>query len=139
MKKHAAIMLRNNEGKFLFVKRLDNVKTLPSAWTFPSGTVEEGESTINTMLREAKEELGVSIHSSELISEIELPEFDVKLYFFMSDNYEGTPTMLATDEMQAIEWMSFDEFFSKFTDEEIGHGLVKLRNDPVLDKFRNNK
>lgn len=43
MKEHAAIIIKNNEGEVLFIKRALDKKTLPGAWSFPSGTVEKGE------------------------------------------------------------------------------------------------
>ncbi len=43
MKEHIALVIKNRNNDILFIKRSMNKKTLPGAWSFPSGTVEEGE------------------------------------------------------------------------------------------------
>jgi len=41
MKNHAAIMIRDGDGRVLFIQRSMKKSTLPGAWSFPSGTVEK--------------------------------------------------------------------------------------------------
>ena len=59
MKEHVAIIIRDKENKILFIQRSLDKKTLPGAWSFPSGTVEEGEEAYTTFIRESEEELGI--------------------------------------------------------------------------------
>jgi len=131
MKDHVAIMLRNQDGKILFIQRSMKKKTLPEAWSFPSGTVEEGEDVFVTASRETMKELWVGALAVDSIAVRELPEFSVRLYFVVCDICEGeVASITEPDEIDEIEWMSMGGFFDRFSDDEIGHGLVWLRANP---------
>lgn len=131
MKIHAVLVLEN-EGDILFVKRFMKKKTLPGAWAFPSGTVEEGEEVFQTIKREALEEIGAEVKCERILAETELPEFEVKLVFVLCSIVNGDIKIKEPDEIEKIEWMRFSEFFEKFLDNEIGHGLVWLRKNPEI-------
>lgn len=130
MKEHAALVIKN-QGKILFIKRSLNKKTLPGIWSFPSGTREEGEDIFQTAMREAKEELDLEIIPQKIIAEHELPEFSTKLIFILAD-LKNLPTIKDYDEIDSFEFMTFSEFFDKFSDLEIGHGLIWLRKNQDL-------
>ena len=132
MEEHVALIIKNENREILFIQRSFNKKTLPGAWSFPSGTVEEGENINKTALREAYEELGVEINFDKIIAETELPEFSVKLIFVLCSIKNGKIFIKEPNEINKIEWMTFNEFFNKFSDNEIGHGLVWLRKNPEI-------
>ena len=132
MKSHVALVIKNDSGEILFVQRSMNKKTLPGIWAFPSGTVEEGESIYETAGREAFEELGVRVDSEKLFASCELSEFSVKLQFVLCNIKSGKPFIKELDEIDKIEWMTFHDFFKRFSDEEIGHGLIWLRKHPEI-------
>ena len=133
MKDHVALLIRE-ENKFLFVKRSRKKKTLPNIWAFPSGTREEFEKIEDTARREASEELGVEIDPEKIIAIKELPEFNVKLHFLVSTIRSGTPIIKERNEIEELAWFEFEEFFSKYPDEQIGHGLIFLRQNPEIWK-----
>lgn len=56
--KRSKIILENNDGNILLVKEFD-------AYQLPGGHVEEGESYIDALIREVKEEVGVDIPLKE--------------------------------------------------------------------------
>src|SRR3989344_279802 len=119
MKDHVAILIKDQK-KFLFIKRSKNKKTLPNIWAFPSGTKEDGESVEATAIREAFEELDVLITSKKLLTIKELPEFGVRLHFLIAEVESGIPTIKEVNEIDKIGWLTFNEFFNKFSDNEIG-------------------
>ena len=47
--------------KFLVMKRAADVRLYPSAWQVITGTIEEGETALQTALREVKEETSLEI------------------------------------------------------------------------------
>ena len=54
-------------------------------------------------------------------------------FVIKSDNKKiGEATIKEPNEIDKIEWMTFNDFFNKFSDDEIGHGLVWLRKNPHL-------
>lgn len=133
MKQHAALVLRN-EDKVLFVKRSMKKKTLPGMWAFPSGTVEKGEEVYDTIRREALEELNVEVNTEKILAETSLPELSVNLIFVLCSIKSGKLTIKEPDEIDRFEWMKFPEFFERFSDNEIGHGLIWLRKNPEIWK-----
>jgi 8-oxo-dGTP diphosphatase len=131
MKDHAVLVLKN-ENKILFVKRSLKKKSLPGLWSFPSGTVEQGEEIYQTIIREAKEELDVEVQPQSIFAKKELTEFSVQLHFVLCKILNGKAIINEPDEIDKIEWMTFQDFFNKFSDTEIGHGLVWLRKNPQI-------
>ena len=134
MKEHAVIVLRDSGGRILFVRRSVKKKVLPGIWAFPSGTIEEGEEIFENVRRGGMEELGLEVLPERIFGEVELGEFSVKLYFVLCSFADGEPRIAEPDEIDEMEWLSFDDFFERFSDDEIGHGLIWLRKNPDLWK-----
>lgn len=132
MNEHAAIIIRNEHNEILFIKRSMKKKTLPGAWSFPSGTIEAGEDVRKTTVREANEELGVVVDMEKLLATNDLPEFSVRLHFVLCKIKNGEPSIKEPDEIDKIEWMKLSDFFKKFSDDQIGHGLIWLRKNPEV-------
>ncbi len=130
MKNHAALILHDHD-KILFVKRSATKKILPNIWAVPSGTMEEEETSEQTALREAKEELKCDITVEKILAVVELPEFDSRLHFILCKSSNDIH-YFDTNEIQEIQWLTFEEFFNIFTDEQIGHGLQYLRKHPEI-------
>lgn len=134
MKEHVALIILNDNKETLFIQRSFKKSTLPGAWFFPSGTVEIGEEPNTTAIREALEELDIKISPKEIIATKELSEFGVKLLFLTCTIKNNEPIIKEPNEIEKIEWMNFDNFFNKFTDKDIGHGLIWLRQNPEIWK-----
>jgi len=133
MKNHAAIIL-HNKNKILFVRRSAIKKSLPNIWAFPSGTIEEGESAEMTTIREAREELGIDIEIEKPLALVELPVVGVRLHFIVCTIKSAKEIIFDPAEIQTIKWLTFEEFFNEYSDEQIGHGLIYLRKHPDLWK-----
>lgn len=131
MKNHAVFILRDGD-KFLFVQRAATKKSLPNIWAFPSGTIEEGETPEITIIREAKEELGVDVQIEKSLAKVELPELQARLHFIVCAANLATPIIFDPGEIQKIRWLTFEEFFKEYSDQQIGHGLIYLRQHPEI-------
>ena len=59
----AGTIIINNEGKVLLQQRTDNLK-----WGFPGGSLELGESFEEAAIREAKEEVGLTLNTLKLFN-----------------------------------------------------------------------
>lgn len=132
MKEHVAMVVRNDDGDFMFIQRALTKKTLPGAWSFPSGTIEEGEDVLETARRECKEEFGVKVLADKVFGSVDLSEFDVRLHFVLCYLDDKEPKSFDKKEIEEIEWFSMEDFFERFEDDEIGHGLVWLRKNPEV-------
>ena len=132
MQNHSAIVIKDKGNRILFIRRALTKKTLPGAWSFPSGTVEDNEDINSTTIREAKEELGVDVVVKKMFAVHDLPEFSVRLNFVLCEIKKGETLIIDKNEIDKFEWMKFADFFDRFSDNEIGHGLVWLRKNPKI-------
>ncbi len=67
------VPIYNKEGQccILFTQRTDNVKEHKGQISFPGGARQEGESLLDTALRESQEEVGLSPNEVEILGELD--------------------------------------------------------------------
>lgn len=89
-------------GKVLLTQRWPG-RHLGLTWEFPGGKVEEGESDIEALERELREELGVSAEIGSCCFETRhgYGSREVHLLIFRCKLIEGTPRAL---DVKAMEW-----------------------------------
>lgn len=131
MKDHVALIIKKDK-QILFAKRSKFKKNLPNIWAFPTGTVKEGEKIEETAKREAREELGIEVETEKILAIKELPEFGDRLYFLVCIIKSGEPKIQEPKEIDEIQWKTFADFFNAYNDSQIGHGLIYLKNNPLL-------
>lgn len=61
----AAVVLVNTDGEILLAQRPAG-KALAGLWEFPGGKIEQGETPETALLRELKEELGITVAADDL-------------------------------------------------------------------------
>lgn len=100
---HVACAIIEQEGKVLAAQRSAST-SLPLKWEFPGGKIEAGESPEQCLLREIREELGVSVHIDRALSASthSYPGFTVTLYPFTCRLKSGDITM---HEHHALQWI----------------------------------
>jgi 8-oxo-dGTP diphosphatase len=88
---------------------------LAGQWEFPGGKVEPGESDVDGLARECREELGVQIAVGELLGCIESPGFALRVY--LAELIAGEPQPLADHdelrwlgaaELEDVAWLPAD-------------------------------
>ena len=131
MKDHAALLIRQN-NQFLFVKRSKSKRIMPGLWAFPSGTKEEKESIEETAKREAFEELDVKIEIEKILAVHEVKEVGARLHFIVVKISGGNLKIKEENEIEELAWWTFKEFFERYSNKEIGNGLIYLRKNPEL-------
>lgn len=62
--KEASVVVLVKGEKVLLAKRSKDSKNFPNEWSFVGGKVEEGETPLDAVVRETKEELGVGLTPS---------------------------------------------------------------------------
>lgn len=102
----AACALIDADGRILLAQRPEG-KSLAGMWEFPGGKVEEGESPEVTLIRELKEELGISVNEACLapltFASFAYEDFHLLMPLYVCRRWEGIPTGV---EGQALKWVS---------------------------------
>ena len=107
----AAIVRR---GRILAARRAAPAD-LAGQWEFPGGKVEPGESEVDALARECREELGVRIAVGEPLGRVESPSFALRVY--LAELVVGEPRPLADHdelrwlrpaELEDVPWLPAD-------------------------------
>ena len=76
----------------------------------PGGHLEANEDIFDGMIREAKEEIGISIkrEDMEILHIYHRYKRGMLKFVFKADKYEGTPINNEPDKCEKIEWIDFE-------------------------------
>lgn len=93
-----------NQDQFLICQRPEG-KSCAFLWEFPGGKIEPGESGEECIIRECREELGVTIRVLKKVTDVvyDYPDRSVHLHFYLAEIAEGT---LTRKEHKALAWIS---------------------------------
>ena len=99
----AAGILRDSSGRVLITERLCD-GPFDGLWEFPGGKIADGETSIQALIRELAEELGIAVAMSQPFMELhhEYPDRIVDIEFFVVTSWSGTPAGL---EGQGLRWV----------------------------------
>ena len=93
--------------RFLACQRPES-KARGGLWEFVGGKVEPGETKRQALIRECREELGITVSVGEAFLELthSYPDLTIQLTVFHASIAEGTPRLL---EHQAMRWVTAKE------------------------------
>jgi 8-oxo-dGTP diphosphatase len=101
----AACALIDPDGRVLIAQRPPD-KAMAGLWEFPGGKVEPGERPEEALIRELREELGVTVQEACLapftFASHAYPEFQLLMPLYLCRRWDGTPT---AHEHTAIKWV----------------------------------
>jgi 8-oxo-dGTP diphosphatase len=108
------VLIFNEKREFLIIQRLKNDNVLPGYWDIPGGTIEDRESIVNGVRREAREETGLEISNPSLFFHTwNIDERKAKCFIRMIflAKYDGDPSAIRLDssEHEACAWIAFDD------------------------------
>ena len=95
--------LIQKDGRFLICQRPAH-KARGLLWEFVGGKVEPGESKAQALIRECREELGVTVTVQDVFMEVthEYPDLIVHLTLFYARIAEGEPQKLEHNDLRWI-------------------------------------
>ena len=147
--KSVHIWVLNTNGELLLQKRSKNKKFFPGVWDCAfAGHIEAGETSIETVVREGKEELGIDINLNNLkhlmTNKEELyhdnifnREFvDVYVY---EDNIDINLLKIQKEEVSDVKWMVAEEFFKNIYKKNSEFLYYHEKEYNCLDKYIKNK
>ncbi|MDE1475459.1 8-oxo-dGTP diphosphatase MutT [Xenorhabdus bovienii] len=94
-KKHlhiaAGIIKNTNDEIFITQRHVDS--HMGGFWEFPGGKLEQGEIPEQALIRELKEEVGITVTHCELVETIthEFSDRNITLYFYLVDQWKNEP------------------------------------------------
>ncbi len=101
----AACALIDPDGRVLIAQRPPG-KSMAGLWEFPGGKVEAGERPEDTVIRELREELGITIKEACLapftFASHTYADFQLLMPLFICRRWEGTAT---AREHTALKWL----------------------------------
>ena len=126
MRDVAAALIWQDE-KFLICQRPAH-KARGLLWEFVGGKVEQGETPAEALVRECREELGITVAPGDVFCQVlhEYPDITIRLILFNATIAEGVPQLL---EHAALAWITpsqIDGYEFCPADEEILELLRKL-------------
>lgn len=103
-------------------------------YTLPGGHVEPGESFVDAVVREMKEETGLTISNPHLVGIKQFPIENGRyiVLLFKSADYCGD--LISSDEGK-MEWIDVDKLSEVNVVEDLPE-LLKVMNDPNLNEFQ---
>lgn len=118
----AAVALVDADRRVLIAQRPEG-KQLPGLWEFPGGKVEPGERPEETLIRELREELAISVKEPCLapltFSSYRYPDFHLLMPLFICRRWEGIPQAMEHQALRWVEPMRLREFPMPAADEPL--------------------
>ncbi|MGW0179909.1 NUDIX hydrolase [Nocardia sp. NPDC003345] len=120
------LLLVDGRGRMLFGRRADTGYE-DGAYHLPSGHLEAGESVVAALVREAKEEIGVTIDAAALNFAHVMHNSSSGgrvAFFFQVERWEGEPANMEPDRCDDLAWFTLDELPDRMIDycrDALGH------------------
>lgn len=109
----AVLPMIYKDGKVLLQLR-QNTGYKDGYWDFAgSGHVEKGETATQALIRECREELGISISEDEPtlkhISQVVFPERTYLYFYFSVHHFDRIPTIQENEKCAQLAWFSIEQ------------------------------
>jgi len=113
--KEVALIILNDKGEILLQKRVSTKEIEPNKWAWHGGHVIAGETSIDAIIRETKEELGIILSKDqiELLVELKrdkLPNRQFTTAYYSVCNLSVEDFSIQEEELSEVKWFSFKKF-----------------------------
>ncbi|MCR5186963.1 MAG: NUDIX domain-containing protein [Clostridia bacterium] len=119
------LWIMNSKGEFLIQKRSMKKKINPGIWSITGGGADSGETTLDAVYRECKEELGIDIKPDELqlIMSIKRPYVFMDIYLAKID-IAIEDIVMEESEVDEVKWATEDEIKKMIAAKEMGSSIT---------------
>ena len=105
-------VIRNNEGKYLVLKRSEREIAYPGMYTLPGGKVEDNDTVEETLVKEAKEEANLDLKPGKILlkdkSFIRPDDQTVKVFSYLCE-VENSDNIKISDDFTDYKWVLFED------------------------------
>ena len=113
--KEVALILLNDKGEILLQKRSSTKEIEPDKWAWHGGHVIAGETSIEAIIRETKEELGIALTKNQIKSLVELkrdklPNRQYTIAYYSICNLDIDNFIIQKEELSDVKWFPFKKF-----------------------------
>ncbi|MEK7122855.1 MAG: NUDIX domain-containing protein [Patescibacteria group bacterium] len=109
----AGVIVFNNEGKILLAKRGPLARNEKGRWEFPGGAVEFNETCEDAAIREAKEELDITIEILELLEATNHIILEERQHWvspsYIARHVSGEPTIMEPGKLDEVRWVALSD------------------------------
>lgn len=114
-----AALIRKENGFMIFQRPITKTRALQ--WEFVGGKAEQGETLEEALVRECREEIGVTVKPLDIFMEVDhtYPDIDIHLTLFNAEIVEGEPQMLEHNDIRCITPEEIDNYNFCPADDEI--------------------
>jgi len=105
------VWIMNSKNELLIQRRNPNKRIHPNLWSTTGGGTDLGETTLETAIRECKEELGVDIKNDEI--ELLLSyrrSYDFIDIWLVKKDIDIKDVVIQEEEVSEVKWISFEDF-----------------------------
>jgi mutator protein MutT len=124
------------EGQILMARRF-NTGWQDGNYGLPAGHLESGESLVNALLREVKEESGVdlNINDVELVHTMHRKNKYMDL-FFIAKKWSGEPKIMEEDKCDDMKWFPLSELPTNIVP-SVKFAIENYQNGIIFSEFEN--
>ena len=130
------VMIQNSKGEFLIQKRS---KQKGGKFAATGGHVKSGQTSVEGMIDEIQEEIGLNVKPEELELLYSSREDEQDVFFdlyYMKKDFEISDLVLQEEEVESVSWKTIDEI-DKLIKEDmflINHAEEVYRTIDILEK-----
>ena len=101
----AKVVIRDDRGRCLLLKRSPNSKGNPGKWDLPGGKVDSSESFEEALLREVAEETGLSISLGRVLGAAESESPKARVAYLILEGHLESGEVCLSSEHDAYVWV----------------------------------
>ena len=133
------VMIQNSKGEFLIQKRS---KQKGGKFAATGGHVKSGQTSVEGMIDEIQEEIGLTVKPEELELLYSTREDEQDVFFdlyYMKKDFEVSDLVLQEEEVESVSWKTKEEIDELIKKDMffINHAEEVYRTIEILEKRRN--